>query len=570
MVLSIISSLGRSSVCFMFLCPMSSARLITAFLWICCNVTYATLMWRLTGSAITRAFTLLVTLFILEEFGTSALHPQELIFLMIGVLLHLVVEIEKRKSAPVTFLAVGAIVGGLLLTKINLAAFSILPLLLAALRTTSNENLWRRIRPAALAAGLLMPVILMAPLLRFEWVIRYCVFAEGTIIAAFFVWSSMSIPKIFSVRDWGFAIGGCAMVMLLIISATMASGSTASEILNATILQNFRFATNWYRPAPIDPGVIPVTAVSTIIAMLYALSRTRAVNTKAEIGLVIAALKTGIGCLGCMAIVVAAFFRTPWLFLPPIMFQSVVPFSWLLMVTDQNAAEPRPFARATLGLMAAFLSLYSFPVSGTQTALASLLPTIMLPVLLNDGSRHPDIQRFLKGWLPAALRNRRWHGWQVSAMAYTLMLAMLGSQTMWELELYRSLEPLDLPGASLLRADHKTAQLYRWAVGELVKCPAFYSLPNLSSLYFWTNQIPPTGTLNNDILSLLSFEEQQQLITDLEPHKELCILMFPKLLDFFDRGQLATKPPLLEYIKENFIEVESNGPFQLLHRKWFE
>ena len=390
----------------LFHVPLShdSARLITAFLWICCNVTYATLMWRLTGSAITRAFTLLVTLFILEEFGTSALHPQELIFLMIGVLLHLVVEIEKRKSAPVTFLAVGAIVGGLLLTKINLAAFIILPLLLAALRTTSNENLWRRIRPAALAAGLLMSVILMAPLLRFEWVNRYCVFAEGTIIAAFFVWSSMSIPKIFSVRDWGFAIGGCAMVMLLIISATMAGGSTASEILNATILQNFRFATNWYRPTPINSGVIPVTAVSTIIAMLYALSRTRAVNTKAEIGLVIAALKTGIGCLGCMAIVVAAFFRTPWLFLPPIMFQSVVPFSWLLMVTDQNAAEPRPFARATLGLMAAFLSLYSFPVSGTQTALASLLPTIMLPVLLNDGSRHPDIQRFLKGWLPAALR----------------------------------------------------------------------------------------------------------------------------------------------------------------------
>ncbi len=152
-------------------------------------------------------------------------------------------------------------------------------------------------------------------------------------------------------------------------------------------------------------------------------------------------------------------------------------------------------------------------------------------------------------------------------MAYALMLAMLGSQTMSELERYQSFEPRNLPGASLVRADHSTAQLYRWAVGELVKCPAVYSLPNISSLYFWTNQSPPTGVLNNDTLGLLSFEQQQRVIKDLEPHKELCILLFPKLMDFFDRGQLVTRPPLLEYVKDNFIEVESNGPFRLLHRR---
>jgi hypothetical protein len=358
--------------------------------------------------------------------------------------------------------------------------------------------------------------------------------------------------------------------MVFTVGATMAAGSTASEILNATTLQNFRFAKNWYMPTPINAGAISVTVVSAIIAMLYGSSRTGALSEKAAIGLAVAILKTGIGFSGCMAIVLAAFFRNPWMFLPGIMFQFVVPFSWLLMVTDEPSAEPRPFVRGTLGLMAAYLSLYSFPVSGTQTALASLLPTIMLPVLLNDGVGHPRIRRFLKGLLPQELRHHHWRAEQISAMAYMLTLAMLGSQTVFEFERYQSLEPLNLPGASLLRADHRTADLYRWAAGELNKCAAFYSLPNLSSLYFWTNQMPPTGILNNDTLGLISLELQRRVIADLKSHKELCILTYPRLMQFFDRGQLVTKPPLLGYVNDNFIQIESNGPFQLLRRKAVE
>ena len=61
-----------------------------------------------------------------------------------------------------------------------------------------------------------------------------------------------------------------------------------------------------------------------------------------------------------MTIVLATFFASPWLFSPGIMFQFVVPFSWLLIVTDGTSAEPLPLVRGTLGLMAAFLSLTPF------------------------------------------------------------------------------------------------------------------------------------------------------------------------------------------------------------------
>lgn len=55
----------------LFSVPLShdTARLITATFWICCNVMFATLMWRLTVSAITTVFTLIVMLFFLSFFA---------------------------------------------------------------------------------------------------------------------------------------------------------------------------------------------------------------------------------------------------------------------------------------------------------------------------------------------------------------------------------------------------------------------------------------------------------------------------------------------------------------------
>jgi len=143
---------------------------------------------------------------------------------------------------------------------------------------------------------------------------------------------------------------------------------------------------------------------------------------------------------------------------------------------------------------------------------------------------------------------------------------MLGAQIVSELRRYQSLEPLNLRGASLVRTDHRTAQLLRWVVGELVECPAFYSLPSMPSLYFWIDQRAPTGMISNNALGLLSLEQQRHAVSDLEQHNGLCILTIPALLEYFDRGQLRARSPLLQYVEENFTEVASKGPFHLLHQ----
>ena len=120
-----------------------------------------------------------------------------------------------------------------------------------------------------------------------------------------------------------------------------------------------------------------------------------------------------------------------------------------------------------------------------------------------------------------------WRRARESALAYGLMLAMLASQTVSEFRQYWSMEPLDLPGTSLIRADRSTVRLYHWAIDELGKCPAFYLLPSLPSFYFWAEQRTPTGIMNNNTFGLLSPDQQRHAIADLEQNAQLCILTIP-------------------------------------------
>jgi hypothetical protein len=160
-----------------------------------------------------------------------------------------------------------------------------------------------------------------------------------------------------------------------------------------------------------------------------------------------------------------------------------------------------------------------------------------------------------------------WRSARGSALAYGLMVAMLGSPTVSTFHQYWWMEPLDLPGTSLIRADRYTIELHHWVVGELRKCPAFYLLPSLPSFYFWAEQGTPTGIMNNNAFGLLSSDQQLHAMADLDQNPQLCILTIPYLLQRYDRGQLATRPPLLRYVEDNFIKTGSNGPFHLFRRK---
>ena len=216
-----------------------------------------------------------------------------------------------------------------------------------------------------------------------------------------------------------------------------------------------------------------------------------------------------------------------------------------------------------MGLFAAFMVLYAFPVPWGQSVLGTLWTVILLPLLFQDFCAFQRSRRLQSSFLsisPSAWR-RIATGFVGGSLA-----AILAIQTVANFAHRRELEPLGLPGSSLIRADPEQASDYRWAVGKLAECQAFYTFPGLLSFYFWTNQKAPTGLNINISLGLLSEAQQATVVSDLEKYNDLCILYDPELLLAIDRGQIVNNPPLLRYIRENFIEVEVHGTLRLLRR----
>jgi hypothetical protein len=538
-------------------------RMVSSFFWVASSVVLGALMFELSRSMRAGAFAFFVSLFLLKGMLHSPMHPQELSFLMIAVLFHLLLKIE-RDPKPVALMVAGAIVGGLLLTKINLAAFVALPLMLGLLRGSPGHFTLRIVHALVLCAGVAMPIVLMKPLLHFPWAYDYCLLALATISAALLVWCTNPVSRIFVFRHWVYCFSGFTVVVVATVVAMMTKGVTATELLDAVIFEPQGRIHTWYGLPEIQNWALIGSAISLVLASSYAIGR--AIHGTQEIANIsVSYVKIVIGFLGVSLIFFKLFIGDEGSLVIGSIFQGLVPFSWLFIVPVGEKRQQ--LARQMLGLFAAFMILYAFPVPWGQSVLAAVWAIILLPLLFQDFCALQRPRREVR-WLNLGYPSIPPWAWRriVTGVVGGSLAAILVVQTASNFTVRRDLEPLGLPGSSLLRTDPLQASDYRWAVGKLAKCQAFYMFPGLSSFYFWTNQNAPTGLNTNNPLGLLSEAQQAMVVSDLDKYKELCVLYIPALLLAFDRGQIANNPPLLHYIKENFVEVESQGIFHLLHR----
>ena len=93
-------------------------------------------------------------------------------------------------------------------------------------------------------------------------------------------------------------------------------------------------------------------------------------------------------------------------------------------------------------------------------------------------------------------------------------------------------------------------------------------MPDLPSLYFWT-EIPPATMVNmgNWMLSL-NYEQQKDIIVALSKHPDACVVYNPNLFAFWIRSPIDTdKLPLVHYIRENFKSVAVHDNYFFMVRK---
>jgi hypothetical protein len=537
-----------------------AVRLVSTVFRLACSGVLASLTYRLTRSMLGGAFTFLACVLLLEELLHSPTHPQEICLLLASLLPHLVLSVERRpERATGAVAAVGAILAALLLTKINMGAFAALALAFTALRATPTGT-WPRLATAlAACAGLLLPLALMLPLFHLSWVAEYWAFATLTIGAALTTHLGTGHERLLTPRHWAVCLGALALTLAATLGLTLALGSSPYAMLDAVVLQNGRLIRNWYYALPISPGNVALAAAAAALALGCRVAVKRPGMGRAA-DAVPALLKLTAGTAGTAVVVLAATGMLPWFRAIVALFDVLMPFSFLVL-TPAAGRDTVGAGRASLGLLAAFMVLYAFPVAGTQLVIAEVLMVCALPVLLIEGAA--DLRSLFPGPSAAALRPNAAAGW----LACAVLLGTLAHQTRHAWWSWGGEAASGLPGASLIHLSPSERARTDWVLRQVASCPAFYTFPGMLSLYFWTGRPSPTALNNNDALGLLSASQQERVVADLARQPGLCIVAAPEMLRFFDRGQLASRPPLLRYVEDNFAPVAERGSFQILARK---
>jgi hypothetical protein len=532
-----------------------AVRLVSAGFWLICTTALSLVAYRISRSLLTSAFAFLTILILLHIFADSPLHPQEIGALMLASLLLLLSRIE-RHSGPASLTIVGLIVSAAILTKLNLGIFIGAALVLTAIRVTERSP-WRGpVFAVAVAASLILPLALMLPLFRLPWVPVYCAFASTTIASAILVWWRAEVPELLTVRHWSISLGSMLAAAIVIVGIVLLGGTTPFAILNATVIQNQYLIQNWY----IEQHLTNSAAVSTLVAAGAALGFVildgrAATRNLARQGLLWLKLGVSVYVIEVIAVttIEAAMSSSA-------LFQLMMPFSWLVIVPPKPGPPGMPVTRGGVGLLGAFMVLYPFPVNGAQEAVSVALTAVMLPIVLHDALSDPGFQS-----LYGRLRTR----WRqcVTTLAGLIFAAMFLSQTLYAYDRYIASVPLDLPGARFVRASPQTAETSHWVVAELSRCETFYALGGGLSFYFWADKPTPSGLNNNDPLDLFTWEQQERIVSDLDAKPNVCILRLPKVLEIFDRGQIAMRPPLVRYIEENFVVAAERAPYEVLKRR---
>jgi hypothetical protein len=533
-------------------------RLVSAAFWLACTIALSALVYRMTRSLVASGLAYVTALLLLKPFTSSPTHPEEICVLLLVWLPHLLCGIERR-PAPAALAAIGTIVSAMMLTKLNVGIFVAIALALVAIRATRLQT-WVSSTFAGMAVvGAVLPFVLMLPLLRYTWVVTYCAFATATIAIAIMVWWRVEVPEMLTLWHWIFCILTVAATGVVITGIVVLAGTTPYAIFNTTVLQNLHNVQNWYSETHLDSraAISALTAVATAVGYVFfsARSATRDLAQRAVLW-----LKLSVGLAGIAVVIYFALYRVPWL-AREFLFKVLMPFCWLLIVPPVMGRTGVPVVRGGIGLLAALMVLYPFPVSGTQLSCAVLLPAVMLPVLVHDAVTGLNVL--------SASRRSVMPGWGLGAalLAGLALGAMLFRPTRDAVNEYASATPLGLPGASLIHVSADTADTYHWVTQELSRCGSFYTMPGQLSFYFWTRQPTPTGLNTNDSLGLLTRSQQERVVADLAARPDLCVLRASRLEQFYDRGQIARHPSLLVYIDEMFAPFAERGPYKLLKRK---
>ena len=229
------------------------------------------------------------------------------------------------------------------------------------------------------------------------------------------------------------------------------------------------------------------------------------------------------------------------------------PWVWLaLLPIEDGRPAPADFPRMLAVTSALLLTLWAYPVPGTQTWLATFL--VVVPAAISAGDVVAAARAFSPRLLDRAVPR---------AMALLTVLLAVGGQTRrlvsFATESYDASVPVGLPGISRLRLDADVVTVLTALVRELRDAPdTFLCTDGCYSLYFWTGKEPPTRTLLTHTIDLFSPRQQDAIAEALLSRPQARLVLSPS----FPQFQKSFYQKLFRF----FREEKRIGPFLIMKR----
>jgi hypothetical protein len=133
---------------------------------------------------------------------------------------------------------------------------------------------------------------------------------------------------------------------------------------------------------------------------------------------------------------------------------------------------------------------------------------------------------------------------------------------------YQRLEPSRLLGSRFLHMPRDQADFYRRLIQAAgAHGRSFFTMPCLGSLYLWAHQEPPTYINPTSWMTLLTPDQQSQVVADLQKTPDLCVIRWNPMVRFWTHGQDISQNKIVRYIEDNFITVESFADCDILVRR---
>jgi hypothetical protein len=539
-----------------------AGRAVTMVTWVVSALAIGLATARISGSVLLGLGTQMLVFSAIGVVANEPMHPGATVCLLLAAIIAISCFVRDRPS-PMSVALLGATVAALTLVKINVGLFAFASVALAAAASYPAILDRRWARPLVEAAFVAMPFVLLAGKFDEGWPRRYAVHATAAALALVIVLRARR-PLRRANEELGWLLGGFLVLGLVSCATIVATGTSLEGLVQGLLRQPLRQSDAFTIPLQLDSRVYGLDLIALGAAAAYwYVSRRRGPEPGPGWLALTSLFSLGVGLAMALSVWGKGLpFDTGdfagYQF-------ALLGFAWVaLLRPDADRRADVSFPLLLLPLLAVPQALHAFPVAGSQTLYATFLLVPVGAICIANGARG------ILAALPAGAERQALVG--VAACVVVVAGYLVVNSTLREplkptRDGYEANVSLRLPGSETIHLPAEEAERYEEIATAIDRnCASLIMLPGMNSFYFWTEIEPPTGYTATGWPTLFDDEHQRQVITDIDPIENLCLLRNLPYAAGWGNGTIP-EGPLVRYLEQGFDPIGRWDDYELLRRE---